>query len=98
IFSGGLPVIQNNVVHHNSVGISSDNLIDGNRVFANTTGILVRSAGIAQNNRAYSNQIGMTASNCTGALQSNVIYANTNQGILVDSFCNGVRLTQNTIF
>jgi len=97
IFVFDSPPVINNVAHHNNVGISGDGLIDGNRAYANTTGIIARSAAIARNNKSYSNQTGLVSQSATGAVFSNVVYSNTNQGIRVESSSNGVRIGQNTI-
>ena len=102
-FSTNNLVIRGNVVYSNSVGISSDGLVDGNRVFNNTEGIVSRGgfisgSAVAQNNKVYSNQVGIDATGTNGTALNNVIYANTNQGILVENGSNGYRVSQNTIF
>src|SRR5205823_1408147 len=60
--SANSSAVVNNIVYGNYDGIYSDSRIDGNRVFANTYGINLRYGALVQNNKVYSNQIGIFTS------------------------------------
>ena len=79
--------------------IFSDSRIDGNRVFANTYGINLRYARLVQNNKVYSNQIGIFSSgwSYSGSIQNNVVYSNTGTAIDLQG-SNGARIVNNTVF
>ena len=98
-----------NVVHDNYYGISvsfydvSGQALD-NQVFNNSqAGIRVFDGGaIVQGNTVYSNGVGVQLSyGGNDQLSNNLIYANLNQGILVDavtSYNGGRQITNNTIY
>ncbi len=69
-----------------------DNQVRGNRVFANTgVGITFRLDGHLVGNYVYSNSVGILADNVLffGEISNNLIYANTNQGIVVQNMYGG---------
>jgi parallel beta-helix repeat protein len=99
ITANGGALVTGNVVRNNYLGINSDSTVDGNRAFANTIGIQANSGALVQDNKVYSNQTGIqTGNNLYGQIQNNVVYANTNQGILVQGSFSGGRVTNNTVF
>lgn len=92
-----------NVVFRNDTGISAHiqaaATVKDNRIFANTIGIEAGGSGRIQGNHVYSNSIGIRTPGLPGQrIENNLVYANTNRGLLVYSFADGVRLVGNTIY
>ncbi len=103
-----------NAVYQNTDGIIAgnrysgynyhpDNQVRGNRVFANTgVGITFRLDGQLVGNYVYSNSVGILADNTLfyGEIANNLIYANTNQGVVVDGMYGGGdgKLLNNTVY
>ncbi len=102
-------VAQQNVVYGNYYGIlmegGDDQALD-NRVYDNSqAGIYVVGEGVAvlQGNTVYSNGVGVQLEGFyygNAQLSNNLIYANVNQGILVDDvgYGGGAQITNNTIY
>src|SRR5262249_14630907 len=101
--------VTNNVVYSNNVGIllgSGNNsaTATGNRVFNNATiGIWAQSDSDVIGNTAYSNSIGIKGARgssvlFTGLVSDNLLYANTNQGILIEEGIAGTEIINNTIY
>jgi parallel beta-helix repeat protein len=97
--------LRDNVVHGNTNGILTSNTgwVTDNRVYNNTNiGILAyRSAQISEN-QVYSNSIGIkvdwwSSARFTGAVENNLIYANSNQGLLIEGG-GAARFVNNTIY
>ena len=82
-------VAQQNAVYDNYYGINffdygSGQALD-NTVYNNSqAGIICNFGAILQGNTVYSNGVGVQLSGSNDQLSNNLIYANTNQGILVD--------------
>ena len=104
----GATVSNGNIVHGNDIGIRagvSGNSGDvfNNRVFNNATyGIWAFRASDVIGNYVYSNSVGIYADGSTsfryiGDIFNNLIYVNTNQGILVDAAAGGFEVVGNTI-
>lgn len=107
-------VATGNVVYQNTDGIivgnkfgrynyHPDNQVRENRVFANTgVGITFRLDGQLFGNYVYSNSVGILADNILfyGEIANNLVYANTNQGIVVDNMYGGGggKLLNNTVY
>lgn len=88
---------------YNGYNYRPDNQVRGNRVFANTgVGITFRLDGQLVGNYVYSNSVGILADNVLfyGEIANNLIYANTNQGIVVRSMYGGGggELLNNTVY
>ena len=68
-------------------------------MFANTYGINLRYGALVQNNKVYSNQIGIFSSgwSYSGSIQNNVVYSNTGTAIDLQG-SNGGRIVNNTVF
>ena len=101
----GSAQIVGNTVYGNRYGIVTISRASANRVYHNSViGIEVGLSGIADGNYVYSNPIGIQAGiggygNSTQVL-NNLVYANTNQGILVGRTyaANNVKLVNNTVY
>ena len=101
----GSAQIVGNTVYSNRYGIVTISRASANRVYHNSViGIEVGLSGIADGNYVYSNPIGIQAGiggygNSTQVL-NNLVYANTNQGILVGRTyaANNVKLVNNTVY
>lgn len=95
-----------NVVYGNGVGIENGGVISGNRVFQNTTdGILITSPRtLIAGNRIYSNDLGIRLAPTTTVfsptvITGNLIYAQTNRGIVIEARANQVyQILGNTIY
>ncbi|MEO1525824.1 MAG: right-handed parallel beta-helix repeat-containing protein [Planctomycetota bacterium] len=101
-------VSDGNVVYGNDVGIQVGTFSIGasayrNRVFNNATyGIRAFRTSQLVGNYVYSNSVGIFADGAsgfpyTGEIFNNLIYVNTNQGILVDVAGEGLEINGNTI-
>jgi autotransporter-associated beta strand protein/parallel beta-helix repeat protein len=107
IVAGGSTQVSQNTVHDNYDGIvtnsSGDNVtLSGNRAYNNThAGIHTISNTTVAGNYLYSNPIGLLAESSynfyTNLVQDNLIYANANQGILLQR-SNGGQIINNTIY
>ncbi len=91
-----------NRAHDNFIGIlvREDARAAQNMVFANShVGIKADSQAVVEANRIYSNSIGLEATDSfSGLVQSNVIYQNTDEGILIaSSDSNPSRFFSNTV-
>jgi parallel beta-helix repeat protein len=107
ISAANLPnaLITGNIVFQNPIGIASTSTpVIGNRVFGNTNiGIDVSGVGIeVRGNQIYSNATGLRFLVFSGGLwaqiYSNLIYANTTRGILIEGSNAGTRIWNNTIY
>jgi hypothetical protein len=95
-----------NVVHDNYRGIatSGGNTVLGNRVYHNAdAGLLVDYNSTVADNVIYSNLIGIWAYyySFSGTISNNLIYANTNQGILLQGvgyYSGTPTLVNNTVY
>ncbi|NQT20746.1 MAG: right-handed parallel beta-helix repeat-containing protein, partial [Planctomycetes bacterium] len=91
-----------NVVHSNYDGIIAyDSSVTDNRVFNNTNiGIDANYGTSVLRNKIYSNSIGVRAgSNFDGQITNNLIYTNTNQGVLVRGYSSrDFEIVNNTIY
>ncbi len=102
--AGGNTEIRDNVVHTNFIGIqTSDTYITENWIFNNSSaGIETYGNARITANHVYSNSIGIrNGYNFYGEITSNLIYANTNQGILFQSYqvsSEDKEVTNNTIY
>ncbi|MEK7676038.1 MAG: right-handed parallel beta-helix repeat-containing protein [Verrucomicrobiota bacterium] len=84
-------VAAENRVYRNTTGISAggtqgdDSRVERNRVYANqTSGIILRFSTIADGNKVYSNGVGIESEGrFIGKIINNIVYSNTEQGILV---------------
>ena len=100
----GSATVQNNVVYSNLYGIYDQgaSTISGNRAFNNSTAGLYLTGSNTQvvSNQVYSNSVGIkTAFSFTGLIADNVVYANTNQGLLIESGQNTEKeIVSNTIY
>ena len=89
-----------NRVHSNHFGIKLINsaTAEGNRIYGNTTGVHLAQTSRAIRNAIYSNTVGVQGNHLfTGQLANNMIYANTNQGILL-SGGNNQEIVNNTLY
>ena len=93
-----------NEVHSNVTGITSSSAtVMDNRVYNNTmVGIVMSGAAQVLGNQIYSNSVGIQGTAfAQGEISNNVVYANTNQGLLIqasNSGVKGLRLLNNTVF
>ena len=94
---------RSNLVHDNTIGISSihSGLVADNRVWHNATiGILMDGATVS-GNRVYSNSIGIQTTNVYvfgGKILNNLVYANTNEGLLIRDAQPGSQVINNTVY
>ena len=96
----GNAVAVENFVHSNALGINLNDSAsaEANRVYGNTMGVQLAQTSSAARNRIYSNTVGAQGNHTfTGQLTNNVIYANTNQGILL-SGGNNQEIVNNTLY
>ena len=99
-------VADRNIVHGNVDGIegarTSSNTVANNIVYNNSGhGIIAYHHSTIAGNRIYSNSIGIQTRayyDFTGPIENNLVYANTNQGIVVERAGAGSTVTNNTIF
>ena len=90
-------------MHDNTVGISSihSGLVADNRVWHNANiGILMDGATVS-GNRVYSNSIGIQTTNVYvfgGQILNNLVYANTNEGLLIRDAQPGSLVANNTVY
>ncbi|WP_404310489.1 right-handed parallel beta-helix repeat-containing protein [Neorhodopirellula lusitana] len=99
-----------NVVHDNYRGIEArylgEHLISENRVFNNAeVGIFQDESHIVSGNQVYSNSVGIQGDphfGFYGLIENNVVYGNTNQGILIldarQYSSTGARILNNTVY
>ncbi|MCA9135262.1 MAG: right-handed parallel beta-helix repeat-containing protein, partial [Planctomycetales bacterium] len=98
-----------NVVHGNGTGIlaghfSANGYVYSNRVYDNSVvGIHAYRASNVIGNYVYANSVGIHVEGSTsfryaGDVFNNLVYSNTNQGILADVTGSGAELVGNTIF
>ena len=91
--------IIDNIVYGNYNGIEAvgtGTIVDGNRVFANTIGMILSGNALVQNNKIYSNQTGILGSSYSGLIQNDVIYSNSGTGIyLTGAYAS--RIINNTL-
>ncbi|MCA9263113.1 MAG: right-handed parallel beta-helix repeat-containing protein [Planctomycetales bacterium] len=80
-------IVRDNRVWKNEVGIAlgNDDAASSNAVFANTTGVQVEGSGFVGQNAIYSNSTGVAAASFRGTIANNLVYANTNTAILINS-------------
>ena len=95
--------IADNVVYTNVTGISGQySSIHGNRLYNNSSAaVFVQFAGPVFGNQIYSNAVGVqTGIFYSGSIYDNLIYANTDDAILVQSTLNpaGVTISSNTVY
>jgi parallel beta-helix repeat protein len=92
-------VARDNVVFDNIRGIQSfDSTAINNRVFHNDlVGISGHFNANIQGNTVYSNGVGIWGTNLTGRIASNLVYANANDGIWLNS-STGPRIEGNTVY
>ena len=99
--------VANNDVFGNNNGIitfASNSPMYGNRVYNNVNaGISTSEASPVYDNVAYSNGVGIEAgsnySSYSAEINNNLVYANANQGILVeDSSSGGTQIVNNTVY
>ncbi len=93
-----------NVVYGNTTGIREaqpGGFVDQNRVYDNSgAGIIVDFAAAVLENVVYSNLLGIETTNYYGGqIANNLIYANLNQGVLIESpQTSGIQFTNNTVY
>jgi hypothetical protein len=91
--------VQNNVVYNNTQGINSGGYvsapIQGNRVYGNSTGIADYDNTPVLGNFIYDNGIGIATGGGFGILENNLIYANTNDGLIISGSSDSRRLFAN---
>ena len=107
VVKGNGAVASDNVVYDNHLGVwAEDAVVDANRVFNNVTGILATKGSEIGGNRVYSNTVGIRTElwdgypdvPYSGHIANNVIYANSDQGIVLDGSGQGVRVINNTVY
>ena len=102
--AGGNTEVRDNVVQTNFIGIqTSDTYVTENWIFNNSSaGIETYGNARISSNHVYSNSIGIrNGYNFYGEITNNLIYANTNQGILFQSYqvsSEDKEVTNNTIY
>ena len=94
-----------NVVYENYYGISaSDGIVNENRVYNNETGIILYRDTTARGNQVYSNSVGIRGGDSyyynwfRGPIENNLVYANTNQGIVLQNSKSGTEVINNTVY
>ncbi len=96
----------NNTVYGNALGIAATSgsqslstLVSNNRVYNNSlTGISTDGYAQILGNYVYSNTTGINAvSGFAGAVNANLVYANTNRGLLIQG-ANGAQFSNNTLY
>jgi len=90
-----------NVVFGNHYGIQAynDATVSDNRSYDNQTGIWLRRDSSAFGNQVYSNSTGILGSDYyDGAIENNLVYANTNHGIVLQRGRSGAEVTNNTVY
>ena len=97
-----------NEVYDNEYGIyagdkyySRSATVVGNNVYGNTTGIMTSYKSIISQNKIYSNTIGIDSQNQvdnTGTISNNIIYANSDYGIVINRGRDGIKIVNNTIY
>ncbi|HSB91145.1 MAG TPA: Ig-like domain-containing protein [Anaerolineales bacterium] len=101
IYGGSSATISGNRVHHNATGIyGSASIIEANWVYANSVVGIYGTDNTVAGNHVFSNSIGIRDSG-NGRIVNNVVYANTNQGIQIESahsLLNGDGLYHNTVY
>ncbi len=86
-----------NVVRGNYYGIYARyGQANENRVYDNQVGIWLQYDSDARGNQVYSNSVGINAASSSGQIENNLVYANTNHGIVLQYAGNGV--TNNTVY
>ncbi len=106
IFVVGGAIADRNTVYNNDHGIvgnsTSSNFITNNIVYNNIqTGITAYNGSTITDNKVYSNSIGIRTlvwQTFTGAIENNLIYDNTNQGIIINRGALGATIANNTIY
>jgi parallel beta-helix repeat protein len=90
--------IRNNIAYGNQTGIyGSSALVENNRAFNNMGAGFRTAYGIFQGNRSYSNSVGVDVQGTFTLVRNNIIYGNTNQGILIQS-ASAPTIVNNTIY
>ncbi|MGA2256052.1 MAG: right-handed parallel beta-helix repeat-containing protein [Thermoguttaceae bacterium] len=98
--SGG---IANNVIYTNYVGIETDytgDTIRNNRLYNNSYAAIEAEGNLpVLANDVYSNNIGILLGyNFNGRVDDNLVYANTTDGILIESYSSGSEFVNNTVY
>ena len=94
---------RDNTVYNNYSGIqvaytySTGCLILGNRAYANTNGVYAYGNTRIEANRLYNNNVGVYGSGLYGQIVNNLIYANSEQGVLLWN-SNAPQVVNNTIY
>ena len=93
-----------NVVYGNTTGVREaqpGGFVDQNRVYDNSgVGIILDYVAAVLGNVVYSNLLGIeTTTYYSGQIANNLIYANLNQGVLIESpVTTGIQFTNNTVY
>jgi parallel beta-helix repeat protein len=95
-------VVRDNVVYGNYDGIVTNSgggsQLIGNRVFNNSHyGVLAYATSQVNANQVYSNSVGLFLQSFSGTLANNLVYANTNQGVVIQTG-DGPSVVNNTIY
>jgi parallel beta-helix repeat protein len=101
-------VASSNVVQGNPYGIVAGTsynsaAVRNNRVYnSSSVGILAYRASVVEGNVAYDNSIGIqgarSGADFHGSVLNNLVYANTNQGILITNGMAGCNVVNNTVY
>ena len=94
--------VLNNTVYGNYNGIltaiSWYGEVRGNRAYGNTNvGIWARGSSPIVGNQFFNNGVGIYVNTFNATISSNIVYSNTNQGMLVES-SSGTTLVNNTVY
>ena len=89
--------VQGNIIANNDIGVfGSYQLITGNRVYSNLTGISTHSSSTVEGNVVYSNNLGISSRGRFGVVQGNLVYANSDTGIELAN--KDMSLVGNTVY
>ena len=105
IYASGASQVEQNVVYGNYDGIGSDGgVVTGNRVYNNSTaGLYAWDNAAVEGNDVYDNTVGIQASGgypysyFSGTIANNLVYDNSNQGIVV-SMASSPSVVNNTVY
>ncbi|MBI9016788.1 MAG: right-handed parallel beta-helix repeat-containing protein [Phycisphaerae bacterium] len=82
-------------------GYSRSATVVGNQVYNNIIGINAGYSSLVSENKSYSNGTGINAGNgyrFNGTISNNIIYANSDSGLIVNQGYTGVSIINNTIY
>ncbi len=97
IYGHAHAVVRQNVVYANDYGIYAYyGQPTENRVYDNQIGIWLQYDSDARGNQVYANSVGINAASGSGQIENNLVYANTNYGIVLHGA--GTAVTNNTVY